>query len=362
MPAMATATTPDPAGPAAPAVPPAAVPREPGLDLVRIVATVGVIAVHAAGPRVDTLPDVDSIGWLTAEVVDASCRWVVPVFIMLSGLLTLGQERFSAGAFYRKRLTRVAIPLAVWATVYFVWESWYYQYDLEWAIVGKALRDGLTCNHLWFVFLILGLYVVAPPLRLAVRAAPPLVTWAAAIAGYAIVASGVVAEHVELDASTRWAIYLPCFVAGWLLRRPDRRLGIPSAVAFVAATAWIIIGTHRSAAAWPREDEEHAFALYQHFHPAVIIQSLSAFLALRALPEPASARLRALIPRLAASTFGVYLVHILPLTHLQVRTDRWSPDLMPLILPLEIAAVYAVSTLATMAILRVRGLRVVVGG
>jgi surface polysaccharide O-acyltransferase-like enzyme len=294
------------------------------------------------------------------EAFDSCFRWVVPGFVMLSGLLALGDDRLGALAFYRRRLTRVAIPLAVWAAVYFWWEAWWYQYELTWPIVGKALYDGLICNHLYFLFIVLGLYVVAPPLRWALKRMPPAAAWSIAIAAYAIAWSGVVAKHVEIDVFTRWALYLPCFLAGWLLRRPGPRWTWPAAAVLVASTAWIVIGTRSTAAMYDRSDEEHAYALYEHYHPAVILQSLSAFVALRALP--AGGRLRAALPRLSAATFGVYLMHELLIVHLQEWTNTWSLAWMPLTLTFEVAAVYLASTAISLLMLRVPILRLAIGG
>jgi len=61
-----------------------------------------------------------------------------------------------APTFYRKRMARVGIPLLVWAWFYFFWTWAFYGAPVDRTFVIRALLDGLTYNHLYFLFLILG--------------------------------------------------------------------------------------------------------------------------------------------------------------------------------------------------------------
>src|SRR3954464_13783280 len=83
-------------------------------DGMRTVAIVAVIALHTSGVRVSNSPSIETVEWWTGHVIDSLCRWCVPVFIMLSGALLLDPDRHETPFhFYRKRFSRVVIPLLV---------------------------------------------------------------------------------------------------------------------------------------------------------------------------------------------------------------------------------------------------------
>ena len=121
-------------------------------DGMRVAAVVAVIGVHASGIGVMRYGRLDPLHWWSVNAVDSLCRWAVPIFIMLSGALLLDPARDEpAPTFYRKRMARVGIPLLVWAWFYFFWTWAFYGERVDRTFVIRALLDGLTYNHLYFL-------------------------------------------------------------------------------------------------------------------------------------------------------------------------------------------------------------------
>ena len=86
------------------------------LDNSRLIATFAAVFLHvAAGVVVYSNPG--SQYWWAGNIYNSFVRWCVPVFVMVSGALLLNPNKMeSMETFYKKRLSRILIPLLFWAT------------------------------------------------------------------------------------------------------------------------------------------------------------------------------------------------------------------------------------------------------
>lgn len=84
----------------------------------------------------------------------------VPMFFMISGYLLLRDQRtLDCCPFYRRRLNRILIPVAIWNAVYCI----YYHKSIA-VYFKESIQQGCA-YHLWFVYTILGIYLLAPFLK-----------------------------------------------------------------------------------------------------------------------------------------------------------------------------------------------------
>lgn len=133
-------------------------------DRLRILATLMVIAIHVAGPVSQQNTEYNSWFWWAGNFWDGVSRPSVPLFTMLSGFLLLGKD-YPTGSFLKKRFSRVLIPGLFWMIVYC-----YYDYSGTGspATIAEAARGILQRSvhyHLWYIYLIVGLYLMYPLLR-----------------------------------------------------------------------------------------------------------------------------------------------------------------------------------------------------
>ncbi len=145
-------------------------------DRLRNLATVLVIAIHISAPIAHQYPHFDTWQWWAANWWDALGRPAVNMFVMLSGFLLLGKD-YETGAFIQKRFTRVLIPALAWMVAYLFYG---YLAKNDPATLGQALLkivQGPVHYHLWFIYLILGLYLLYPILRPWVRQASDRDFW-----------------------------------------------------------------------------------------------------------------------------------------------------------------------------------------
>jgi surface polysaccharide O-acyltransferase-like enzyme len=144
-------------------------PKPPGsalqwADRLRNLATVLVIVIHVAAPIAHAYPDVNTWWWWTGNWWNALGRPAVPLFVMLSGYLLLSKD-YPLFSFLQKRFTRIVVPAMFWMGAYLLYG---HLAKNDPASIGQALRYmviGPVHYHLWFIYLILGLYLVYPVLR-----------------------------------------------------------------------------------------------------------------------------------------------------------------------------------------------------
>jgi surface polysaccharide O-acyltransferase-like enzyme len=111
--------------------------------------------------------------WLVADFYNALVRFAVPVFVMITGALLLHRE-YELTDFLKRRFTRILWPFLFWSLVYIGYSL--YNEDIAftsdaWAntkVVLHQLKYG-AFYHLWYVYMLLGLYLFIPVISKFVR-------------------------------------------------------------------------------------------------------------------------------------------------------------------------------------------------
>ena len=301
---------------------PTARPRSVALDVLRVTAILGVVAIHIFGGIVTNQAIRGSGSWWAAVVVDIGNVWVIPVFVMVSGALVLGPRAHAAGprAFYRKRLVRLGPAFVAWQVFYIiVVQQWLSQRNLSLADVLQQIADGKTYTHLYFLYLIVGLYCVAPVLAAFLAGGGP---------GRAYIFAGTVLAStllvyviadlstlygsprpIVLNALTQWVPYVGYFLAGWALR--NVKLSWPWATLAAVITLGLLAETIWQYANSGRHVLLNAVAPLGYLSVITAAISIGVFVVANSIFANVSGTGRGsrVLGVLSDATFGVYLVH-----------------------------------------------------
>lgn len=133
-------------------------------DYLRIFAMSAVIFMHTAA---NPLRTGGGLSWRGLNAATSLCFSAVPLFLMMSGYLTLSQDTgggdYIAGL-YKRRLPRLVLPLCFWSVVAILWQSFLSgQWGLS-AITGKlySLLQGPVMTHFWYLYTLIPLFVISP--------------------------------------------------------------------------------------------------------------------------------------------------------------------------------------------------------
>ena len=96
-----------------------------GIDFLKVISAFAVIWLHVSAPVVMRNPDINSSIWWIGNFADAFSRWCVPIFVMVSGFLSLPTaSKFTPFQFYQKQAYRLLPPLILWTIVFIVFRKY----------------------------------------------------------------------------------------------------------------------------------------------------------------------------------------------------------------------------------------------
>lgn len=138
------------------------------LDILRIVSMAAVVVIHTAAFYFLRL-DPGTPNWLVSEFWDGCMRWAVPVFVMISGALFLDPyKEMSIKKLYTSNIFRVVLIILFWGFVYACVGG--IPEVPTWSKMISFVETWLMGHyHMWFLYMIAGLYMVTPLLRAIVR-------------------------------------------------------------------------------------------------------------------------------------------------------------------------------------------------
>jgi surface polysaccharide O-acyltransferase-like enzyme len=143
-------------------------PRIVYADMLRLVAIFFVVLIHACTLYMYDY-NLNLRIWSQTLIFDSFSRWCLPIFFMLSGMFLLNPKKEEPlSVFYKKRFATVLIPFITWTIIYAFRKS-----DVEGGLsvlsAFKIALSGPIYYHLWFVYTLVGLYLITPVIRIFVK-------------------------------------------------------------------------------------------------------------------------------------------------------------------------------------------------
>lgn len=300
----------------------------------RVLATIAVVFIHTAGGALVNFGKIPATTWWYANVISGFGRFTVPVFVMISGALLLGKD-IELFAFLKKRFLRVWLPFTVWVIIYIGYHNIFEQNTIGFknAFLGYLSGGKGQYGHLWFVYMILGLYLFTPIINHFILKATNVEIKYLLILSF-VSTSVFLFLHQFLALKIRLDIgnfggYLCYFVAGYFLNKIHTSLNrFWLGLLFLVGYLITIFGTF-----WLSNNSgKYAGYFYDYFSFSTVAMSISIFLFFKKAFNQSF--LPKIMEPLDRASFGIYLAHLLIINILSRKMAinwAWHPPFIGIV-------------------------------
>jgi len=198
--------------------------RENQYDLLRILCMTAVVFIHAVTSKKNQLQ----------QFVLTVSGCAVPVFFMLSGAFTLGNEKIlkNLKKYYLNKFYKNVLPTLMFSVLYILWEVFLKVREESFSCAGnffflllkKWISTGIPGNgyHLWFMSVIIFFYAVAPVLLFLKNAYKNIYIYIY-ITLYIIALGQFYVFEVNFPYYIRWIFYLPVIMTGDFIKEINKK-------------------------------------------------------------------------------------------------------------------------------------------
>jgi surface polysaccharide O-acyltransferase-like enzyme len=258
------------------------------------------------------------------DIYQSLSRVGVPLFVMLTGALLLQpfKENEPLKVFFRKRWVRIGLPFLFWGAAYFAWNVFVHNE----AVTANFIIQGVLTGpyfHFWYLYMLVGLYLLTPILRIVVAHADRkilkyfLAIW---FVGAFLPVLGLFGAY-SLDSNVFTVpLWIGYFLLGiYLLNVRIRRVLLW--VSMLLGFALTAIGTYTIAATI---GGTLTYFFQDYFSPTTILAAVMLFLLLNTIQAPSSQALTGhpkiskLLSTISQNTLAIYLFHVMVIEAIQL--------------------------------------------
>ncbi len=291
------------------------------LEILRVIGCLAVIMIHTASRYVTK--DFGTFNFWVGNIFDGVARFGVPIFVMISGALMLSEDYNLTKEKLIKHLKKMIIFFIFWSVIYCIFfriiEPKYISHTaIKISNIVRYLVEGHY--HLWYIYLVIGLYLITPLLKLWVNdknkkyveyfiilsliftfLIPELIRIGANYFAIFNKFKYVIDKNLQLTYVGGFSAY---YILGWYLNKYDIKkknliyiLGLLSLVYTIIGTYIISITTHKPV------------QVYEYLSLNVLFPTLSIFLLIRNKYKN-SKNANKQISSISKYSLGIYGVHI----------------------------------------------------
>ena len=290
--------------------------RDTSLDLIRIIACTMVVLMHSP------MPTENANGLLLSSLsyFTAPC---IGLFFMVSGALLLpppiASESNTALPFLRKRLKRVLMPTLVWTLFYIAIKLLDGNMTIDEVLKTMASIPFSAQGHgvLWFMYTLIGLYLVTPILHAWLRKASEkeirfyLLLWLVAMC-YPLLQMFVLVNNTTTGILYYFSGYVGYFLLGYWMQRYGEKLSLKVAALLMCVSVFapIVVKIMHL--------EVDFYSLFWYLSVFVVAQCVFWWKVMKSVQFVLllSDRTKSLLTLFSNLSFGIYLSHIIIMRHI----------------------------------------------
>lgn len=312
------------------------------ISYLRVLATLSVVAIHASTGYLNKF-HAQSFDWNYANWINAFSRCAVPVFVVVSGYLLLPKQE-NLEIFYKKRLSKIMWPFIFWTIIYVIYyfsritNSNQLSTTRIMEIIYQKICNGANA-HLWYLYMIVGLYLAIPFIQKMVLRAKIrdieyfLAFWLAA----SFFKFQFIREHFPKIDLSFFTAYIGYLVLGYYIQVKSFRWS-----KYLYLVIYVLGGVFTAIMTFylSKQHGKYDPTFYNYLTPNTILITVAICLFIKQYTVGIN-HLPAWIASLDKYSFGIYLVHIIPLNYLHPIVSKYLHT--SLVVPIATAATVATS-------------------
>lgn len=315
------------------------------LDILRMLATIAVVTIHVSAYNWYTTSPA-SYEWNVFNFYDSIVRWAVPIFVMISGALFLDNDRnIEIKKLYTKNILRIITAFLFWSVIYagITVSTNKIEVFIQKIFIGHY--------HLWFLYMIIGLYILTPILRKITEDKKTTEYFLIVSIIFTIIIPTIfklpilskmtkILENIDVNFG-----YVTYFVLGYYLSKKEfsKKSKIIIYISSILGFLITILGT-----AIISNNKMIPTNIYNEVYPNVLLESIGVFVLIKNIKFDIKPKHTNMIRLLSKYSFGIYLVHDLILTELG-RNGLTTLLFNPIIsVPCIVLIVYIISLIISM--------------
>lgn len=296
------------------------------LSSLRVLACVGIVILHTVFAANEYfMSEISSMENMLSRMVENNMMWAVPTFVMVTGVLQLdSRKKLTWRKLYSRYMLRIVIALTACCILFRIFDMLMDGEPMTFAGLLKAFEELVTAKcwgHLWYLYLLIGLYVLLPFYRMITEHATDrellylcgayglFVSIIPMIEGFGLHVGFYISESI---------IYPLYLLLGHMIYAErimiSRRAGL---LLLVGSTMLILLMDYLKYAASADLPAE----LFGYASPIVIVQTIGFFSLVCKGRQKGERRL---LTVLDGCSFGVYLIHMV-FIRLLFRYMEWNP-------------------------------------
>ncbi len=146
------------------------------IEILRIIACFAVILLHSTGNVITTTSLYGTNTWNFVNFINATTRFAVPIFFMISGYLAFSSPKeIDLKKFLKQKAIRSLLPLFIYSFLYYIFNN-----TTESISILDFLSKFISMDvhyHLWFMYILIGLELLVPVLKKSIQNLDTKMLW-----------------------------------------------------------------------------------------------------------------------------------------------------------------------------------------
>ena len=283
-------------------------------DYLRFVSILLIVLIHVLSLVIHRFGEVNLRVWFYANFIDSFIRFSVPIFFMISCAINLSPDKPYN---LKKRIISLIVPTVVFSIIYLIYDNKILSFSFP--EIFLEISKGHVYYHLWFVYIMFGLYLLTPLIRSAISKEDNIKLFLIIWAIYSVLLPflGIFIDLNVYGSLNLFGGYIGLYLLGYYLSRKNvdtnkRNLKvILYFAAFFLASAFLAIGYFNMSLS---DGSANTVFYYHYLNPFIVISSLSVFKIFQLFFYDHKEE-NVVVKYVTKISFYIYIVHALVLSY-----------------------------------------------